>query len=185
MSRTRALISRLGRLLFLGVASLTLSEQTLRAQLLDEYKVKAAFLYNFTKFVEWPQQAFRSPGDPLTICILGENPFGSALTEMANASTLNGRRVGEREIRSTQEANGCQILFISSSERYQVRAIMKELQGASILTVGDVPGFARLGTIVDFILQDNKVRFEFNTAAAARAQLKISSKLLSLANIVR
>jgi hypothetical protein len=97
VSRTRTLISRLGRVLFLGVASLTLSEQTLRAQLLDEYKVKAAFLYNFTKFVEWPQQAFRSPGDPLTICILGENPFGSALTEMANASTLNGRRVGERD----------------------------------------------------------------------------------------
>ena len=179
-TRTISLRFAIGRIVLLGLMSVAVG-----AQALSEYKVKAAFLYNFAKFVEWPQDAFRAPDDPFTICVLGENPFGNALAEAVKGNTLNGRGFIERHITNTQEAKACQILFISSSEHDQLRAIMKELTGASILTVADTRGSAQQGSIVDFILQDNKVRFEFNTDAAERAQLKISSKLLSLAKIVR
>ena len=179
-TRTISLRFAIGRIVLLGLMSVAVG-----AQALSEYKVKAAFLYNFAKFVEWPQDAFRAPDDPFTICVLGENPFGNALAEAVKGNTLNGRGFIERHITNTQEAKACQILFISSSEHDQLRAIMKELTGASILTVADTRGSAQQGSIVDFMLQDNKVRFEFNTDAAERAQLKISSKLLSLAKIVR
>ncbi len=184
-TRTISLRFAIGRIVLLGLMSVAVGAPAARAQALSEYKVKAAFLYNFAKFVEWPQDAFRAPDDPFTICVLGENPFGNALAEAVKGNTLNGRGFIERHITNTQEAKACQILFISSSEHDQLRAIMKELTGASILTVADTRGSAQQGSIVDFMLQDNKVRFEFNTDAAERAQLKISSKLLSLAKIVR
>jgi len=182
---TRSSESVLGRALLLSLVSLLGGPHSIRAQTLTEYRVKAAFLYNFAKLVEGPPDAFHTPSDPFAICTLGENPFGDALSEAIKGKSFNGRGFVEKNIISTEVARGCHILFVSSSEHSQVRAIAKQLRGASILTVGDTQGFAPQGVIINFVVQDNKVRFEFNAEAAERAQLKASSKLLNLAKIVR
>ena len=87
----------------------------------DEYRVKAAFLYNFAKFVEWPPQAFKSPSDPIVIGVLGKNPFGDALADEVAGKTLGGRAFQVREVTDAQQASGCQIVFVSSSERKRLR----------------------------------------------------------------
>jgi len=167
----------LGLLHILGNCSLTQGP--------SEYKVKAAFLYSFTKFVEWPPTSPESSNGPVTVCVFGENPFGGALQEILAGKTFNGRPFTLKEVKSTQEVRACLILFISSSERKRLKTVLESLQGAAVLTIGDTQGFAEDGCIIDFVLEDNKMRFEINTIAADRARLKISSKLLSLARIVK
>jgi YfiR/HmsC-like len=150
----------------------------------SEYKVKAAFLYSFTKFVQWPPFSSENSNDPVTVCVFGENPFGGALQEILVGKTFNGKPFAVKEMTSTQETRACLILFVSASERKRLKTVLESLQGAAVLTVGDTQGFAEDGCIIDFVLEDNKMRFEINTIAADRARLKISSKLLSLARIV-
>lgn len=157
----------------------------MEAQEPAEYQVKAAFLYNFTRFVEWPPEAFPKPNDPIMICILGENPFGSALEQITRGKLVSDRSIRVKEVGSGQEGRACQVLFISSSERKEIRAILGELRGASVLTVGDAQRSAEEGCIIEFLLENNKVRFEINTTAADHARLKISSKLLNLAKAVK
>jgi uncharacterized protein DUF4154 len=149
-----------------------------------EYDVKAAFLYNFTKFVEWPPEAFTDAGSPFQLCVLGEDPFGKSLQAIAEEP------VGERKItllRTPKMADpaGCQILFISRSEKERMPQILSELRDAPVLTVGDTGGFLDHGGIINFILEGGKVRFEINQEAAERAGIKISSKLLRLATRVK
>jgi hypothetical protein len=150
----------------------------------SEYKVKAAFLYSFTKFVQWPPSGATNSNDPVTVCVFGENPFGGALQEILADKTFNGRPFSIKEMTSTQDVRACLILFVSASERKRLRTVLESVQGAAVLTIGDTQGFAEDGCIIDFILEDSKMRFEINTIAADRARLKISSKLLSLARIV-
>jgi hypothetical protein len=151
------------------------------AQELNAYQVKAAFLYNFAKFVEWPEEA----NDPLDICTVGDEPFGRALEDTVKGKTVKGRPVEIKRIKSGATALGCKIAFIGSSERGQARSIFASLQGANTLTVGEWPDFAKEGGIVSFTLENNQVHFEINVDAAERAHLKISSKLLSLAKIIK
>ena len=151
----------------------------LGAQTASEYDVKAAFLYNFTKFVDWPPDAFPDPGS-LKVCVLGENPFGASL------QTIAGELVGNRKLTvmrtdSLARPAGCQVLFISRSEREHVSQILAAVKDSPVLTVGDTKGFADEGVIINFVLEGSKVRFEVNTDSAERAGLKISSKLLQLA----
>jgi uncharacterized protein DUF4154 len=151
----------------------------------DEYQVKAAFLYNFVKFVEWPPQVFKSPTDGIAICILGQDPFGGALDEAVRGKTFEGRTVVVARIAEVRQAGGCRILFVSASESKRARAILTELEASSILTVGDTEGFAAEGGVIDFRLEAGRVRFRVNVDAAERARLKISSKLLSLAQLLK
>jgi hypothetical protein len=150
----------------------------------SEYKVKAAFLYSFTKFVQWPPSTITNSNGPVAVCVFGENPFGGSLQEILAGKTFNGRPFAVKEVTSTQEGRACLILFISSSEHKRLKAVLETLQGAAVLTVGDTQGFAEDGCVIDFVLEDNKMRFEINPIAADQARLKISSKLLSLARIV-
>lgn len=154
-------------------------------QEIDEYQVKAAFLYNFAKFVEWPAEAFKTPKDPITVCVLGHNPFGSGLEDVIRGKSIEGRAVAFRQVANAAEASACQILFISSSDGKRFRSLEGSLKTAGILTVGEVQGFASSGGVINFTLDDGHVRFEINVAAAEHAQLRISSKLLSLAQIVK
>ena len=156
-----------------------------RGQTLDEYQVKAAFLYNFVKFVEWPPQVFKSPTDRIGICILGQDLFGGALDDAVRGKTFEGRMFVVPRISEVRQAGGCQILFVSASESKRVQAILAELEASSILTVGETEGFAAQGGVIDFRLEAGKVRFRVNVDAAERARLKISSKLLSLAQLVK
>ena len=151
----------------------------------NQYQVKAAFLYNFAKFVEWPPQSFNRPDDPISICIVGQNPFGRMLEDTVNGKTLEGRGFTIRDISDLPQAGSCQILFVSSSERKHVQAILDSIKTPGVLTVGEMEDFAVNGGVINFKLEGGKVRFEVNLAAAAKEGLQIRSNLLSLAEIVK
>jgi len=150
-----------------------------------EYEVKAAFLYKFTKFVEWPEEAFSGPDAPLTIGVLGEDPFGYALEEAVRGKTVSNRRIEVQRTRSATESQRCQMVFISASEEPKLGATLGALKGSSILTIGDVGRFAERGGMIGLLKDGNKIRFQINIDAAEDAGLKISSQLLNLAEVVR
>jgi YfiR/HmsC-like len=151
----------------------------------QEYHVKAAFLYNLVKFVEWPAPSFHSSTSPMIICVLGRDPFAGALTETVEGKMLGGRGLLVQPIPDAQRANHCQIVFVSSSEQKRFPLILRDLKANGILTVGDTEGFASQGGVVNFKLEGGMVRFEINLDAAKEKNLRISSKLLSLAQIVK
>ena len=147
----------------------------------SEYQIKAAFLFNFAKFVEWPLEAFAEPTSPFIIGILGENPFGDDFERTIRAKTVNNRPFTIKEIRSLPEARTCHILFINSSEKKRLSEIFESLRGVSVLTVGETERFVDTGGIINFVKESDKIRLQINDDAAKSAGLKISSKLLSLA----
>jgi hypothetical protein len=151
----------------------------------DEYKLKAAMLYHLTRFVEWPASAYLDRHSPILLCILGQDPFANSLTSAIPKETDNGRLVFIRHLQSEMEIPGCHILYISSSERKITAHIFSTLNGSSVLTVGEMAQFAAHGGIIQFSLEEQHVRFDINLDAASRAGLKISSKLLLLAQIVK
>ena len=155
------------------------------AQKAEEYRVKAAFLFNFAKFVEWPAQAFKTSADPIAICVVGQNLFGSALNDAVSGKTVDGRTFLVRQISGDQPTTGCQILFISSSERKRFHAILAEIKTTGVLTVGEAEDFAADGGIINFRIEAGRVCLQVNVDAADQARLRISSKLLSLAQIVK
>ena len=151
----------------------------------DEYQLKAAFILNFAKFVVWPPHATQSPADRFSICILGDDPFQGALEQKSSGKTLEGREIDVRQVSDLDSACNCRILFVSASGRKRFRAMAGGLTGNGVLTIGDVPGIAAEGAVIDFKLQAGRIRFEINLEAAEQQQLRISSKLLSLAEIVK
>ena len=152
------------------------------AQTVDEYKVKAAFVFNFAKFIQWPREAFKTPVDPLVICVLGQDQMTNSLREAVNGNAIDGRPVVVRKFEVGQVSCDCNILFVSSSATKRFRSWLKE---SGVLTVGETPGFTADGGVINFKLEDGRVRFEINVAAAERQQVHISSKLLSLAQVVK
>jgi len=148
-----------------------------------EYEVKAAFLYNFAKFVQWPADAV-SGGAPMRLCILGRDPFGSLLESSFRGKTLGEKPIEIDRISDARQLTGCHVVFISSSEHSQAAAILEAVSARSILTVSEIPGFAELGGIVNFYIEDRRIRFEINPKSAARCGLRISSQLLKLSRIV-
>jgi hypothetical protein len=149
-----------------------------------ENEVKAAFLFNFSKFVEWPTEAFDGPGDPVALCVAGESPIGESLDNLVQGATVSSRRLAVHRTRSLAELQDCHLVFVPRSERRRQREILASLQGRSILTVGEADGFLTDGGIIRFALDQNRVRFEINRAAAEAGGLKLSSKLLRLARTV-
>lgn len=149
----------------------------------QEYKVKAAFLYNFTLFVEWPTAAFSGNDSPLIVCILGKSPFGDVLGNL-RGKTVKTRKLAVRQITSVHEIRDCHVLFVSTSEKMQLPNILAVAKNQNILTVSDMDGFAEAGGIINLVTIEDKVRFEVNLKAAQQARLKISSQLLKLARDV-
>jgi hypothetical protein len=156
----------------------------LRAQI-NEYQVKAFFLCSFARYVEWPSGSFRAPSDPIVICVLGQNHFGSALDGAIAGKLVEGRPFVVRQISDLPPSGSCQILFVNSSERKRFRSAAGKLKGTGVLSVGETPGFTGEGGIINFKLEDGKVRFEIDVEAAGREGLHISSKLLSLAQVAK
>jgi hypothetical protein len=147
-------------------------------------QLKAAFVYNFAKFVEWPPEAFSEAKSPIIIGILGEdlNPIRGDLERAILGKTINNRPLAVKAFRSSAEATNCHILFIGTSEKLRLPAILAGLRGTTVLTVAETDGFTELGGMINFVWQGNKIRFEINEGVAKREHLKISSKLLSLAS---
>jgi hypothetical protein len=154
----------------------------------SEYLIKAGFVYNFAKLVEWPTTAFAKADSPIVIGILGDDPFGATMDRIVADKKINGRGVVIKRLKwakDFKDLKDCNILFISSSEQDHIDNVLDAIKWLPVLTIGDVPGFAKRGGIMNFILEDNKVRFEVNVEAAKRADLNISSRLLTLARIVQ
>jgi len=161
-----------------------------------EYQLKAVFLYNFVKFVDWPIESFADADEPIIIGILGNDPFGVIIDQTIKDKTVKGRKMivkrseniedlGSPSARRGEEKEVCHILFISSSEERHLPTIIETLKDSSVLTVGEMRQFAQRGGMINFVIKENKISFEINVDAAERAKLKISSKLLKLAIIVR
>jgi hypothetical protein len=168
----------------LAIIVLFLSGARAQPPTAGEYQVKAAFLYNFAKFVEWPPSSFSDVSAPLRICVLGQDPFGQALLDITHEKIVSGHKLEVDEVADVALARTCHILFIASSEKVQLKRIFESLRGTDVLSVGDTRGFAELGGIINFVLENDRVRFEVNRKAGDRAGLKISSKLLGVAKVV-
>ena len=152
-----------------------------RAQEVPESRLKAAFLWNFAKFVDWPTNAFASDTSPFVIGVLGESPLGADLEQTVKGKLINDHPIIVKTVQAATDAKECHILFISNSEKSRLANIFKDLGNAPVLTVGEYDQFTQLGGMINFVRQGNKIRFQINDEAAKAADLKISSKLLSLA----
>jgi hypothetical protein len=150
----------------------------------SEYQLKAAFVYNFAKFVDWPPTTYSGPQSPFAICIIGTDPFGSVIDDALRGKTIGDHPVVVERVKDAAAARRCKILFVSASEKHRLRDILESMKGANVLVVGDFEGFAASGGTIELTLQDNRVRFAINPGAADGAGLRISSKLLALAAIV-
>lgn len=147
-----------------------------------EYKFKAAYLYHFAQFVEWPAAAFAAPNSPLVIAVLGQSPFGDELEQAFRDKNINGHPLLVRAIHSPAEAlTNCHVLFISSSEKKRLPEILSSLRGASVLTVGETETFTETGGMIKFVSVEKKIKFQINDEAAKSAGLTVRAKLLNLA----
>lgn len=173
--------------LFLAAVALAFAPEKIRAQaeVPKEYQVKAAFLFHFAQFVEWPSGNSTNANEPFVIGVLGENPFGGALDEIVKGETIGNRKIIVQYSRSAEDLKNCQMVFVCKSEEARLPRILKELDGDNLLTVGESGGFAQRGGIINFYIEDGKVHFEINPDAAAREKLKISSQLFRLGKIVQ
>jgi hypothetical protein len=149
-----------------------------------EYQVKAAFLFNFAQFVEWPDSVFPSPDGPFYVGVLGDDPFGTALDDAVHGEAISGHKMVVQRSRQVADLKSCQMIFVSKSEKGRVPEILAAAGARPVLMVGDVSGFARSGGEINFFLEGAKVRFEINPVAALNCGLKFNSQLLSLGRIV-
>jgi hypothetical protein len=147
-----------------------------------EYQVKAAFLLNFTKFIEWPPPESVEPDSQARICIVGEDPFGTLLDRMIEGEILNGRKLVIQRLHH-QSPESCEVLFFAKADQKDVSAVLSDI-GPGVLTVGEGEHFLRDGGMIAFVVENRRVRFDINQTAALRARLKISSKLLTIARSV-
>lgn len=150
----------------------------------NEYQVKAVFLLNFSRFVEWPASAFASAGSPFVLGVYGHDPFGADLDQLVKGQSVNGRPLTVRRVHTTAEAVDCQILFIHQSEARRLTQVLAALEGRSTLTVTDIPGAAQRGVMIRLLTEGRRVRMRVNVESARAAALVISSNLLRAAEIV-
>jgi YfiR/HmsC-like len=167
-----------------GVLSVCFPLAWAQASAPGEYQLKAAFLFNFAKFIDWPAASFSGQEASFSICILGVDPFGRSMDDLLQGKMIANRRVSVERSRQVADVRHCQVVFVSSSEKARVKEILDGLKGTNVLVVGETDGFAEAGGAIQFAIEDNHVRFLINTDAADRAGLKVSSNLLSLAHVV-
>jgi hypothetical protein len=151
---------------------------------ITESEVKAAYLYNFAKFIAWPERSFATADAPMEICVLDDTSFGSTLREIVYSHTVDGHPVQVVNVTAVAGAHDCHILFIPSLQAKQVRALIEAIGYKSIVTVGETQGFLEEGGIIQFALQEGKVKFQVNLHAAARSGVRISARLLGIATRV-
>jgi YfiR/HmsC-like len=167
----------------LGVAA-SASAQDLSSAETSEYLIKAGYIYNFAKLVEWPSAAARK-GQPIVIGVLGNDGFASVLDRTVNGKRIDDRPLLVKRIKSKHVKDcGCQMLFVAAAESAHADDVIQSQGAAPVLTIAEAPDFASRGGIIALVLQDSRVRFIVNVQAAAQAGLSISSRLLALATVV-
>jgi len=158
----------------------TSAEETSR-----EYILKAGFIYNFTKFIKWPDGIERSiKAKGITLCLVGEDPFGEILDRLSNKIEAKGKNLTIRRQPTKDALQSCHILFISQSEKSRLKEIIEKAERRPILLIGETPGYAQNGVMINFYIEGNRIKFEINKQALERRGLKVSSELLDLARII-
>jgi hypothetical protein len=176
---------RLGLLILATCASLLIAwSATAQTNSASEYAVKAAFLFHFAEFVDWPEGAFKDANTPITYCITGEDPFRGALDDSLRAKVVGNRGMRVDHLKQGDSMQGCQVLFIGATENRRAASILANVKGSAVLTVGESPNFAENGGMIEFCLEGKKIRFDINLAAVNKAKLKMSARLLALAKTV-
>lgn len=148
-----------------------------------EYQVKAAFLFNFTHFIHWPASAYAAPDAPFVIGIAGNDPFGTYLDDLVNGEMTDGHKIIVRRYPDGGDISGCQLVFINMGDLTKLKAVLSQAAHQSILTVSDADDFIKIGGILHFYTDNNRVKMEIRLAGAKAAQLEISAKLLQVAKI--
>lgn len=172
---------RAARAALLGFAVLAHAQHGERAAV-GEYQVKAAFLYHFAKFVEWPAAAMK--GEGVVVCVLGDDPFGPALDFLFEDKTLRGKRFEVRRVNSASEAQACHVLFVNLADKVESRTVLQALSDSPVLTVGNNKDFLASGGMIQLFVEESKVRFDINLTASKQSGLAISAQLLRLARNV-
>ena len=149
-----------------------------------EYDLKAAFLYNFTQFVQWPDNAFSAPDTPFQLCIVGEDPFGRILDDTVTSEFVNNHPIVVRRIQDIENTTACHMIFVASKTGIPFEAVVQRVADQPVLLVGELPDFAQRGGTIGFQIVNRRIRLEVNLEAARVSNLKISSKLLRLSTIV-
>jgi len=150
----------------------------------EEYRVKAAFIFHFAQLVDWPPEKPTGTDNSLVLCTLGEDPFQGMLEGTVAGKAIGNRILRIRHLGEPQEMQACQIVFLGRAQSKRIPMLVATLHNAPVLTVGETAGFLDAGGMIDFLLEDNKLRFEVNLEAAESADLKIGSRLLVLAQRV-
>jgi hypothetical protein len=176
--------ARRGRLLRVGLVVLSaycVAASARAAEPSLEFAVKAAYLYKFGAFIEWPNTAFESDNSPANLCVVGEDPFGPVLDKAVDEQRIGNRAIVVRRLKAVARDSGCQILFVDGSDAQRVSQTLEAVRGESVLTITDGAKKPEATGIINFVIADNKVRFEIDDQAASHNKLTISSKLLGLA----
>jgi hypothetical protein len=171
---------RLLKILLLSVALVVFGGRASAAETATEYELKAAFLFNFARFVEWPT----APESAFDICVIGEDPFGSVLDRTVEKKVVHDQPLVARRVEDSKHLDGCRILFVAVADEEQERTILRAAAAHDILTVGEKPDFAERGGMIELGIEEKRIRIEINLAAVERSKLKVSSQLLKLAKIV-
>ena len=145
----------------------------------DEYRVKAAMLFNFTRFIEWPAEVFSSPTTPLTVCVLGVDPFGGILEDALKGHSVGGRAIQIKRIADVEP--GCHVVFISGSERKRMSVIADRLRTSGALTISEEEGFGTVGGMIELFTDGESVKFNIYTGALEQSRLRASARLIALA----
>ena len=187
-TRSKKTVGRAIRVLWVSLMCATLAFPCV-AQMSDssdssEYLIKAGFIYNFANLMQWPANTFSNPDSPIVIGVLGTDTSGGILDEVLAGKRVNGRPFAVKHLKRGVDLKGCNIVFVSASETAHLDEILHLLRNLPILTIGETPSFAQRGGIINFIVVDDKIRFEVNVEAAKQADISISSRLLALAKIV-
>ena len=164
-----------------AVVMITMSLINVQGQKISEYQVKAAFLFNFSKFLEWPPEAMEQPNEPFVVGVLGNDPFGSYLDEIISGEKIMDHPMIVKRFNDIDEVDKCHILFINVPGK--TREVLNTLKGKSVLTVSDEEDFNGHGGIIKFYTDNDMIRLQINIDAAKAANLHISSKLLRIARI--
>ncbi len=167
----------------IGIGTFRASAGNLQPAAQVEYKIKAAFLLNFAKFITWPQKSSPEEDQSFTMCVLGEDPFGPTLAGI-EARSVRGEKIKLRYIGDTGQATGCRLLFVSRSEKELLGDILAALQGKGIVTVSDIQGFAARGGSIEFVTRGNRLSFIINLAQANKQGVHMNASLLNLATRV-
>jgi hypothetical protein len=179
-----SMLRQVGAVIGIAVLSIACSVAPASAQSVTDDQVKAAYVFNFAKFIQWPAEVFATADAPMNFCVLGRSPVVDELDSSMTGKSVNGHAIVVKHLHGPDEIKGCHLIFLAASAGKQQQKLIQAAKGSTVLLIAETPGFAHAGGTINFIMENGRLIFEVNISAAESAHLKISSKLLALARIV-